>query len=78
MDIQSIFNIIFGIGTSIFGWFARELWSAVQDLKKDLSELREQIPKEYVAKEDFKNFTDAIFKKLDRIEDKLDDKADKQ
>ena len=31
----------------------------------------------YVKKDDFDRFTDAIFSKLDKISDKLDNKADK-
>ena len=77
MDLQTMFNMGLGAVSTILGWFGREMWSAVQELKKDLSKLREEIPKEYVAKEDFKDFTEAIFKKLDRIEDKINEKADK-
>ncbi len=77
MDIQSLFNIVFGTLSAILGWFGREMWAAVQELKSDLAKLREEIPKEYVVKNDFHNFTEAIFKKLDRIEDKLDGKVDK-
>ena len=35
----------------VAGWFARELWTAVQDLKTDLSKL----PTIYVARQDYKD-----------------------
>lgn len=76
-DIQTLFNVVFGAMATILGWFGREMWSAVQELKRDLAKLREELPKEYIAKDAFNSFTDAILRKLDRIEDKLDGKMDK-
>jgi len=35
------------------------------------------VARSYITKTDFTNVTDAIFRKLDRIEDKLDGKAGK-
>jgi len=32
---------------------------------------------EYIKKDEFRNLSDAIFKKLDKIDDKLDHKVDK-
>jgi hypothetical protein len=59
------------------GWFARELWDAVKDLKSDLAKLREELPKTYVAKDDFVDFKKELMQVLNRIEDKLDHKQDK-
>lgn len=74
---QWLINTGFAVISSIFGWLARQLWDAVGSLKKDLSKLREEIANDRVHKSDFKDLSDAIFRKLDRIEDKLDGKADK-
>lgn len=46
-------------------------------VRKEMTELALQVAKEYIRRDDFQAVTDAIFKKLDRIEDKLDAKADK-
>lgn len=75
--IQWLINAGFTLMSTIFGWLARQLWDAVGALKKDLSKLREEIANDRVHKTDFKDLSDAIFRKLDRIEDKLDGKADK-
>lgn len=76
-DFQWLINAGFTIMATVFGWLARQLWDAVGSLKKDLSKLREEIANDRVHKTDFKDLSDAIFRKLDRIEDKLDGKADK-
>ena len=76
-EYQWIVNTGFIVVSSVFGWLARQLWDAVGVLKKDLSSLREEIANDRVHKSDFKDLSDAIFRKLDRIEDKLDGKADK-
>jgi len=57
----------------VAGWFARELWTAVQDLKNDLSKL----PLTYVARLDYKEDMREIKEMLSKIFDRLDNKADK-
>ncbi|WP_316655427.1 hypothetical protein [Ralstonia condita] len=47
------------------------------DVRKEMTDLALQLAKDYIRRDDFQAVTDAIFKKLDRIEDKLDGKADK-
>ena len=55
MESQHLINTALGLGFSVLGWFARELWSAVKELKADLSKLREDLPKTYVAKDDYRD-----------------------
>ena len=57
----------------VAGWFARELWTAVQDLKNDLSKL----PFTYVARLDYKDDMREVKEMLSKIFDRLDNKADK-
>ena len=75
--LQSIMNFIFISVSGVLGWFARELWSAVKSLKDDVAKLREEIANDRVHKDDFRQVVEQIMRKLDRIEDKLDHKADK-
>ena len=66
-----------GIGMTVVGWFARELWGAVKELKADLAALREDLPKEYVAKDDYREDIREIKALLAKIFEKLENKADK-
>ena len=77
MDIQTAINLIGGAILSILGWFARQLWDAVKELKSDLASLREALPKEYAMKSDMQLMFDKIDGKLDRLMEKLDSKVDK-
>ena len=77
MDIQHIIDLIFGSAFAAFGWFAREMWSAVKELKSDLSKLREELPKTYVVKDDYREDMRDIKDMLNKIFDKLDGKQDK-
>jgi len=77
MDQQTLLNVLFGIVSACFGWFAREMWAAVKELKADLSKLREDLPKEYVAKDDFKEGVRELKEMLSKIFDRLDQKVDK-
>jgi len=72
MDQQTI-NLILGACMAVAGWFARELWTAVQDLKNDLSKL----PTIYVVRQDYKEDMREVKEMLGKIFDKLDHKVDK-
>lgn len=77
MESQTVINLVLGIVSSIIGWFARELWSAVKELKADLSKLREELPKTYVTRDDFREDMKEVKDMLGKIFDKLDSKQDK-
>ena len=77
MEAQHLIDTALGLGFSVLGWFARELWSAVKELKSDLSKLREDLPKSYVARDDYRDDMNEIKSMLGKIFDKLDNKQDK-
>ena len=70
---QQLLNILFGAALAVAGWFARELWSAVQELKTDLSKL----PLVYVARQDYRDDMKEIKEMLSKIFDRLENKQDK-
>lgn len=70
---QQLINILFGAALAVAGWFARELWSAVQDLKADLAKL----PLFYVARQDYRDDMREVKDLLSKIFDRLDNKQDK-
>ena len=72
-----IFNYISLSGMSILGWLARELWTAVKDLRMDMVNLKDYIAQNYTRKDDFKEFRSELLQVLQRIEGKLDTKQDK-
>lgn len=77
MENQQVINMFLGGGLTVIGWFARELWAAVKELKVDLAKLREDLPKEYLAKDDYKDDIREIKLMLAKIFEKLEGKADK-
>ena len=77
MENQYLINGLLGGGFTILGWFARELWAAVKELKSDLAKLREDLPREYIAKDDYREDIKEIKAMLAKIFEKLESKADK-
>lgn len=77
MDYQTLINIGASAGLSVLGWFARVLWTAAAELRADLARLREELPKTYVTKDDFKDALREVRELLERIDRKLDMKQDK-
>lgn len=77
METQNLINIVGGTVLSVLGWFARQLWDAVQDLKRDVKAIEVDLPTFYVRKEDLETRLDRLETVLNRIFEKLDHKADK-
>ena len=77
MDTQSIMNLVSIAAIGSGGWFAREIWGAVKELRKDLHEIEVDLPKSYVSKSDIDKRMDHIETMFQRIYDKLDGKLDK-
>jgi len=77
MDNQHLVNVLVGLSLAVIGWFARELWAAVKELKTDLALLRETLPRLYVSRDDYREDIKSIKDMLEKIFDKLDRKVDK-
>ena len=77
MNNQEVINGLLAGGFTVLGWFARELWAAVKELKSDLAKLREDLPREYVARDDYREDIRDIKAMLAKIFEKLENKADK-
>lgn len=77
MDTQNFINIVGGAVLSVLGWFARQLWDAVKELRADLHSLEVNLPDNYVKKDDLDKRMSHIEDMFQRIYDKLDNKADK-
>lgn len=77
MDAQMIFNLVSGTIIAAGGWFARELWGAVKELRRDLHSLEVGLPSHYVQKTDLDRRMEHIEDMFQRIYDKLDAKVDK-
>jgi hypothetical protein len=84
MDWQIIINIGAGGLLTIGGWFARQLWDSVKELKKEMSDMRLHVSDQYVKKSEVEGFRQEMDKRFDRIEqilnklfDRIESKADK-
>jgi predicted dithiol-disulfide oxidoreductase (DUF899 family) len=69
---QQYINMALSVSFLVLGWFAREMWTAVKELKTDLAKLREEIPHSCVQKDDYridvKELKDMLSKLFDMIE----------
>ena len=50
MDWQNLINIAGGAALATIGWFARQLWDSVKELKADIGDLRLHVSETYVKK----------------------------
>lgn len=85
---QTLFNISIMVAGGLAGWWMKVMWEAIKALETQDRALADRVASidvlvagSYVKRDYFESkidaVTTAIFAKLDRIEDKLDGKADK-
>ena len=77
MSVDTLVQLFGGAALLVGGWFMREIWSAVQKLKEDIVILEKELPIQYVQKEDYKVDISRILETLNKIYEKLDNKADR-
>ena len=77
MDMNTIINVVLGVALSVGGWFVRQMWDAVQQLKSDIQKIEVELPTNYVLKADLDARLDKIDDMLEKLFDRLNSKADK-
>lgn len=84
MDYQVLFNIVGGIAAFFGGWVVRNIHDAVKDLQIADRQLAEKVASievlvagGYVKRDEFDRAVNAIFVKLDRIDEKISHKMDR-
>jgi hypothetical protein len=82
--ITGFINVIVPILFGLFGWVLKALWMAVKDLQADDKQLSEKVNSievmvagDYVRRDELASMFDRLMERLDKIDDKLDGKADK-
>ena len=71
---QLLFNIAVGVAGMFGGWILNNISRSIERLDKDVRAM----PLTYVTRADYRADIDEIKAMLMRINDKLDDKADKE
>ena len=81
---QLLFNVIIGALYLVAGWLMKVMWDSLRDLRIANTILAEKVGTvevlvagSYAKRDELDKMAATIFLKLDRIEAKLDTKADK-
>lgn len=77
MSLEQIFMALLGIACTVLGWFAREMYAAMQSLRKDLSTLEVQLTRDYVRYDRLQDALKPVLDSLSEIKHTLQGKADK-
>ena len=71
MDGQMIINLLAGSALAVIGWFARQLWDAVERLKSDVKDIEICLPSNYVRKQDMSDLKHDMEARFDKLESML-------
>lgn len=81
---QMLFNIALSTISAVGGWWLKTMWESLRELRTADQELSNKVGAievlvagQYIKRDEFDRLSNALFKKLDRIEDKISLKADK-
>lgn len=88
MEPMRLIDFLLAAVSAGLGWWGKIVWESVKELRRDLRDLENGIPREYVRKSDWDRATDRISEEIralredigsqmGRIFEKLDGKADK-
>jgi hypothetical protein len=77
MDAQHIIDALIGLAGVLGGFVMNELWGAMKKLREDMATLNQNIARDYVRRDDYRDDIGEIKGMLVRIFDKLDEKQDK-
>lgn len=77
MTAEQIIMSLLGIGCASLGWFSRQIWQAVGDLKKEVNEVRILIGTEYIRYDRLQDAMKPVMDSLHEIKLTLAGKADK-
>lgn len=77
MDLHTMFLALLGGCCAVLGWFAREMYSAVNKLKEDLNKLEVRLGTDYVRYDRLQDALRPIVQALERVEGALNTKVDK-
>lgn len=82
---QQLFNIMFAVAGGLGGWWMKAMWESIKGLENadrrmasEVADIKILVAGQYVKQDTFDRTITALFAKLDRIEDKVANKADKE
>ena len=82
--MQELYDWVLTGFSAVLGFLLHSVWEAVKDLQRADAELTKRVGEievlvagNYVTRQEFTNTVDALFRKLDKIEEKIDKKADR-
>lgn len=77
MDFTQLILLTLGTACACLGWFARQVWTAVQKLKEDVNDLKILIGTDYIRYDRLQDAMKPIMDSLSEIKQTLASKADK-
>ena len=77
MTLEQLFLALLAASSAGLGWFARELYSAVNRLRDDLQKLELKLSADYVRYDRLQDVLKPIMQALDEIKQAVSHKVDK-
>lgn len=77
MSLEQVLMAMTSLACTVLGWFARELYTATQKLREDLSALEVRISRDYIRYDRLQDALKPIVEGIHEIKETLKGKVDK-
>ena len=77
MNLEQAFLVLLGVVCTGLGWFANQLFHAVEKLKDDLTELQVRIGSDFVRYDRLQDMLKPILNGIEEIKESIKHKQDK-
>ena len=76
-DFLKVIQLLIYPALAFGGWILHVVWGAVKQLQEDMSNLRENVGKNYVPRDELRNMFDRILDEITMLRKDINTKADK-
>lgn len=78
MPWQDIALWLLGISCAVSGWFLRTIWYAVEDLRRHIGALENNLPNVYARRDDVREMFNQVLGAINDLRGRLDNRADRR
>ena len=71
MELQQLLQVFVYASLAVGGWFMKSIWTAVGLLKDDLHELKTDLGKNYVPRDEIRDYNENILRAIENLHNDL-------
>ena len=71
MELHQVLQVFIYAALAVGGWFMKSLWQAVSMLKDDLHEIKEDLGRNYVPRDEIRDYHEQTLRAIENLHNEL-------